>query len=54
MVEVVRGGIESIDPGQMEAAKSIGMTHRQAMINIIPSLRMRKSKLKILKRLQIR
>lgn len=35
MVEVVRGGIESIDSGQMEAAKSIGMSHWQAMINII-------------------
>ena len=35
MVEVVRGGIESIDPGQMEAAKSIGMTHGQAMFNVI-------------------
>ncbi len=35
MVEVVRGGIESIDSGQMEAAKSIGMTHGQAMMNII-------------------
>ena len=35
MVEVVRGGIESVDPGQMEAAKAIGMTHGQAMRNII-------------------
>lgn len=35
MVEVVRGGIESIDPGQMEAAKAIGMTHGQAMRYII-------------------
>lgn len=35
MVEVVRGGIESIDSGQMEAAKSIGMTHGQAMLNVI-------------------
>ncbi len=35
MVEVVRGGIESVDPGQMEAAKAIGMTHGQAMWNII-------------------
>lgn len=35
MVEVVRGGIESVDPGQMEAAKSIGMTHGQAMISVI-------------------
>ncbi len=35
MVEVVRGGIESVDPGQMEAAKSIGMSHRQAMLYVI-------------------
>lgn len=35
MVEVVRGGIESVDPGQMEAAKAIGMTHGQAMWNVI-------------------
>ena len=35
MIEVVRGGIESIDIGQMEAAKSIGMSHWQAMIHII-------------------
>ena len=35
MAEVVRGGIESIDPGQTEAAQSIGMTHFQAMISIV-------------------
>lgn len=35
MVEVVRGGIESIDAGQMEAAKSIGMSHGQAMRYVI-------------------
>lgn len=35
MAEVVRGGIESIDIGQMEAAQSIGMTHFQAMVSII-------------------
>lgn len=35
MVEVVRGGIESVDPGQMEAAKAIGMSHGQAMRHII-------------------
>lgn len=35
MVEVVRGGIESVDSGQMEAAKSIGMTHGQAMRYVI-------------------
>lgn len=35
MAEVVRGGIESIDPGQTEAAKAIGMTHFQTMMNVI-------------------
>lgn len=35
MVEVVRGGIESVDPGQMEAARSIGMSYGQAMISVI-------------------
>ncbi len=35
MVEVVRGGIESIDPGQMEAARAMGMSHWQAMMYII-------------------
>ena len=35
MVEVVRGGIESVDSGQMEAAKAIGMSHGQAMWNVI-------------------
>ncbi len=35
MSEVVRGGIQAIDPGQMEAAQAIGMNHLQAMLNII-------------------
>lgn len=35
MAEVVRGGIESIPKGQMEAAKAIGMTHAQAMKTVI-------------------
>lgn len=35
MIEVVRGGIESIDIGQLEASKSIGMNHWQSMIHII-------------------
>ena len=35
MAEIVRGGIESIDRGQFEAAHSIGMTHWQTMVNII-------------------
>jgi putative lysine transport system permease protein len=35
MAESVRGGIISIDPGQMEGAKAIGMNHFQAMVNVI-------------------
>ncbi|HEX9037961.1 MAG TPA: amino acid ABC transporter permease [Ktedonobacterales bacterium] len=47
MAEIVRAGIDSIDPGQMEAAKSLGMTYwlgmrrvvlPQAMRVIIPPL----------------
>ena len=33
--EVVRGGILSVDRGQMEAAQSIGMTRLRAMLTII-------------------
>ena len=35
MAESVRGGIISIDPGQTEGAKAIGMTHFQTMVNVI-------------------
>ena len=35
MAETVRGGILSIDPGQVEGAKAIGMTHVQTMTNVI-------------------
>ena len=35
MTEIVRAGILSIDPGQMEAAKSLGMTYGQAMRRIV-------------------
>jgi polar amino acid transport system permease protein len=35
MSEIVRAGIISIDPGQMEAAKSLGMTYAQAMRRIV-------------------
>ncbi|WP_322995103.1 amino acid ABC transporter permease [Castellaniella sp.] len=33
--EIVRGAIQSIDRGQMEAARSLGMSSRQAMLKII-------------------
>ena len=35
MAESVRGGIISIDPGQFEGAKAIGMNHWQTMLYII-------------------
>lgn len=35
MAETVRGGILSIDPGQTEGARAIGMTHVQTMVNVI-------------------
>jgi polar amino acid transport system permease protein len=35
MTEIVRAGILSIDPGQMEAAKSLGMTYSKAMRRIV-------------------
>ncbi|MDD2957106.1 MAG: amino acid ABC transporter permease [Lachnospiraceae bacterium] len=35
MAETVRGGILSIDTGQTEGAKAIGMTHFQTMLNVI-------------------
>ena len=35
MSEIVRAGIEAIDPGQMEAAKSLGMTTGLAMRRIV-------------------
>ena len=35
MAETVRGGILSVDPGQTEGAKAIGMTHVQTMTNVI-------------------
>jgi putative lysine transport system permease protein len=35
MAEIMRGGILSIDPGQTEAAHSIGMTHWQTMTSIV-------------------
>lgn len=35
MAETVRGGILSIDPGQTEGAKAIGMNHWQTMTSVI-------------------
>lgn len=35
MAEVYRSGIESVPGGQMEAARSLGMSHGQAMRNVI-------------------
>lgn len=35
MAETVRGGILSIDPGQTEGAKAIGMNHWQTMLYVI-------------------
>ena len=35
MTEIVRAGILSIDPGQMEAAESLGMTYGKAMRRIV-------------------
>ncbi len=35
MAEIVRGGIISVERGQFEGAYAIGMTHSQAMLNVI-------------------
>lgn len=35
MMEVLRGGIESVDPGQMEAARSLGLSQWQAMLRVV-------------------
>ena len=35
MAEVVRSGIEAVDRGQMEAARSLGMSRMQAMRKVI-------------------
>ena len=35
VAEIIRAGIQSIDRGQMEAARSLGMTYRQAMRYVI-------------------
>jgi polar amino acid transport system permease protein len=35
MAEVFRGGIEAIDPGQSEAAKSLGMSRVKTMVRVV-------------------
>jgi polar amino acid transport system permease protein len=42
MAEVYRAGIEAVPPGQTEAARSLGMSHRQAMRFIIVPQAVRK------------
>lgn len=33
--EIMRGGIQSVDPGQREAAAAIGLTHGQTMFSVV-------------------
>jgi len=35
MAEIIRAGIQSVDIGQMEAARSLGMTYAQAMRKVV-------------------
>lgn len=35
VAEVARAGLESIDPGQMEAGRSLGLSYRKTMLKII-------------------
>ena len=35
MAETIRAGIEAVPPGQMEAARSLGMTYPRAMVSIV-------------------
>ena len=35
MMEVLRGGIEAVDPGQMEAARSLGLSQWKAMVKVV-------------------
>ena len=42
MAEVYRAGIEAVPPGQMEAARSLGMSHGQSMRQVIVPQAVRK------------
>ena len=35
MAEIIRSGIQSIDKGQIEGARSLGMTNTQTMMSIV-------------------
>ena len=35
MAEIIRGGIISVDKGQKEAARAIGMSHWQSMVDVV-------------------
>lgn len=35
VAEIIRAGLQAVDIGQMEAARSLGMSHSKAMINVI-------------------
>jgi His/Glu/Gln/Arg/opine family amino acid ABC transporter permease subunit len=35
IAEIFRGGIEAVDPGQMEAARSLGFSHTRAMFRVV-------------------
>ncbi|HZK02504.1 MAG TPA: amino acid ABC transporter permease [Anaerovoracaceae bacterium] len=35
VAEIIRAGLQAVDKGQMEAARSLGMNHRQAMIHVV-------------------
>ena len=35
VAEIIRGGIQSVDRGQMEAGRSLGLSYRQTMTHII-------------------
>ena len=35
MAEIIRAGIQSVDPGQMEAARSLGLTYWRSMFRVV-------------------